>query len=152
LRGRVRRGLGGRHGDGRQYMPWMHEDDFVRALYWLIDHEELEGPVNLAAPNPLPNADFMRALRDAWGTRLGLPAAEWMLEIGTFLMRSESELVLKSRRVVPRRLLESGFEFEHPTWTEAARDLCRRWRELRRAGTRVRKSALAPDAIHSDEL
>jgi uncharacterized protein (TIGR01777 family) len=132
LLGLVRWGLGGRHGDGRQYMSWIHEADFVRALYWLIDHEELEGPVNLAAPDPLPNAEFMRALREAWGTRLGLPAAEWMLEIGTFLMRSESELVLKSRRVVPRRLLESGFVFEHPTWPEAARDLCRRWREMRR--------------------
>jgi uncharacterized protein (TIGR01777 family) len=132
LLGLVRWGLGGRHGDGRQYMSWIHEHDFIRAVYWLIDHEELEGPVNLAAPHPLPNAEFMRALRAAWGTRFGLPATEWMLEIGTYLMRSESELVLKSRRVVPRRLLESGFVFEHSTWPEAARDLCRRWLEMRR--------------------
>lgn len=130
----VRRGLGGRQGDGRQYMSWIHEHDFVHSLYWLIEHD-LPGPVNLAAPNPLPNADFMRVLRQAWGMRFGLPAPRWMLEIGTFLMRSESELVLKSRRVVPRRMLESGFVFRYPTWDEAAEELCRRWRDCRSAHT-----------------
>ncbi len=129
LLGLVRHGLGGRQGNGRQYMSWIHEADFVRVLYWLIDHNELEGPVNLAAPHPLPNAEFMRTLRQAWAARIGLPATEWLLEIGTFLMRSESELVLKSRRVVPRQLLESGFKFEFPTWQEAAAELCRRRRE-----------------------
>lgn len=126
LLGLVRRGLGGRHGDGRQYMSWIHDHDFIQSLYWLIDHD-LEGPVNLAAPNPLPNSEFMRALRQAWGSRFGLPASRWMLEIGTFFMRSETELILKSRRVVPGRLLESGFVFRYPTWPEAAEDLCRRW-------------------------
>jgi uncharacterized protein (TIGR01777 family) len=129
LLGLVRRGLGGAAGDGLQYVSWIHDVDFVRALYWLIDHEELSGPVNVAAPNPLPNAEFMAALRRAWGIRIGLPAARWMLAIGAFFMRTETELVLKSRRVVPGRLLESGFVFEHPTWPEAAADLCRRWRE-----------------------
>lgn len=126
LLGLVRRGLGGRHGDGGQYMSWIHDHDFIQSLYWLIDHD-LEGPVNLAAPNPLPNSEFMRALRQAWGSRFGLPASRWMLEIGTFFMRSETELILKSRRVVPGRLLESGFVFRYPTWPEAAEDLCRRW-------------------------
>ena len=70
----------------------------------------------MAAPGPLPNAAFMRVLREAWGIRVGLPAARWMLEVGTFLMRTESELVLKSRRVVPGRLLGSGFAFEQPEW------------------------------------
>jgi uncharacterized protein (TIGR01777 family) len=125
----VRRGLGGTIGDGRQYMSWIHDRDFIRSIDWLIDHAELSGPVNLAAPHPLPQAEFMRDLRAAAGVRLGLPATEWMLEIGTFLLRTESELVLKSRRVVPGRLLETGFEFELPTWHEAAADLCRRWRE-----------------------
>jgi NAD dependent epimerase/dehydratase family enzyme len=73
----------------------------------------------------------MRALRDVAGVRFGLPTPAWMLEIGTFLLRTESELVLKSRRVVPGRLLESGFEFDWPTWPEAARDLAERWRALR---------------------
>jgi uncharacterized protein (TIGR01777 family) len=131
LLGLVRRGLGGKSGDGRQYISWIHEDDFVRAVYWLIERESYDGPVNLAAPTPLPNAEFMRALREAWGTRIGLPAANWMLEVGAFFMRTETELVLKSRRVVPGRLLEDGFKFNFPTWPEAARDLCRQWRENR---------------------
>lgn len=129
LLGLVRRGLGGRHGDGRQYISWIHEHDFVRSLYWLIDQTDMHGPVNLAAPHPLPDAEFMRVLRQAWGIRFGLPAPRWMLEIGTFLMRSESELVLKSRRVVPGRLLASGFTFRYPRWDEAAQELCRRWRQ-----------------------
>lgn len=131
LLGLVRRGLGGASGDGRQYVSWIHDRDFVRAVYWLIDHPEIEGPVNLAAPGPVPNADFMRAIRTAWGSKFGLPATKWMLEIGAFFLRTETELVLKSRRVVPGRLLESGFGFQFPTWPEAAADLCRRWRERR---------------------
>ena len=133
LLGLVRFGLGGRHGDGRQFMSWIHESDFVRAVYWLIEHEDIAGPVNLAAPNPIPDAEFMKTLRTACRIRMGLPAPEWLLEIGTFFMRSESELVLKSRRVVPGRLLQSGFTFEFPAWQEAAADLCRRCRETRRA-------------------
>ena len=123
----VRRRLGGRTGDGRQFVSWIHDADFIRAVEWLIDHD-MSGPVNLAAPEPLPNAEFMRELRKAWGVRFGLPAARWMLEIGTWALRTESELVLKSRRVVPGRLLEAGFAFRFPTWPEAARDLCQRWR------------------------
>jgi uncharacterized protein (TIGR01777 family) len=122
----VRFGLGGQAGDGRQYMSWIHEADFVRAVMWLIQHDELEGPVNLASPNPLPNAEFMRELRSARGVPFGLPASQWMLKLGAFLAQSESELILKSRRVVPTRLLESGFTFQFPNWPEAARDLCQR--------------------------
>jgi uncharacterized protein (TIGR01777 family) len=128
LLGLVRRGLGGTSGDGRQYLSWVHDADFVRAVEWLLAHEEVSGAVNVAAPAPLPNAEFMRALREAWGTRVGLPATRWMLEIGAVFMRTETELVLKSRRVVPGRLLESGFEFQQPSWPEAARDLVARWR------------------------
>jgi uncharacterized protein (TIGR01777 family) len=128
LLGLVRRGLGGASGDGRQWVSWIHDVDFVRTIFWLLDRD-LDGVVNVAAPNPLPNADFMRELRRAWGARIGLPATRWMLEIGAVLMRTETELVLKSRRVVPRRLAERGFTFEHPEWREAADDLCRRWRK-----------------------
>jgi uncharacterized protein (TIGR01777 family) len=128
----VRLGLGGRVGDGRQYVSWIHDADFARAVSWLIEHEETAGPVNLAAPGPSPYADFMRGLRQAWGTPIGLPATRWMLEIGTWLLGTESELVLKSRRVVPGRLLQAGFRFEFPEWSGAARDLCARWRAGRR--------------------
>lgn len=136
LLGLVRSGLGGASGSGRQYVSWIHEQDFIRAVYWLIDHD-LAGPVNLTSPYPVPNAEFMAELRRAWGTRLGLPASQWMLEIGAFFMRTETELILKSRRVVPGRLLESGFTFDFPTWPQAAADLCRRWRELHRSGAKV---------------
>lgn len=128
LLGLVRRRLGGTCGDGRQYVSWIHHEDFIRATYWLVEHQDVDGAVNLAAPNPLPNAAFMRALREAWGTRVGLPATSWMLEIGAVFLRTETELILKSRRVVPGRLLRQGFSFNHPTWPEAARDLCAAWR------------------------
>jgi uncharacterized protein len=101
LLGLVRHGLGGTQGAGTQFVSWIHEADFVRAVDLLIAREEFSGVVNLASPNPLPNADFLRALRAAWGTRIGLAAPPWLIEIGTWLMRTESELVLKSRRVVP---------------------------------------------------
>jgi len=128
----VRRGLGGTAGDGKQYVSWIHDEDFVRAVYWLLDRREMTGPVNLASPNPLPNRDFMAALRRAWGIPIGLPASRWMLEIGAVFMRTETELLLKSRRVVPGRLLSSGFTFRFADWSDAARDLCARWRTQRR--------------------
>lgn len=133
LLGLVRRGLGGTAGDGRQFISWVHSEDFVRAIRWLIDHEDLDGIVNIASPNPLPNAEFMRVLREVWGTPVGLPTTKWMLEVGAVFMRTETELILKSRRVVSRRLLEHGFVFEYPCWPDAARDLCRQWK-LARAG------------------
>lgn len=129
----VRHGLGGTQGPGTQFVSWIHEDDFTRAIDLLIAREEFAGVVNLAAPNPLPNRDFMRILRRAWGISFGLPAKAWMIEIGTFLLHTESELVLKSRRVVPGRLLEAGYHFLFPEWQAAAQDLVRRWRENRRA-------------------
>jgi uncharacterized protein (TIGR01777 family) len=125
LSGLVRRGLGGQQGSGNQFVSWIHEADFVRAMELLIAHEEFSGVVNLAAPNPLPNRDFMRALRDAWSVRAGLPIPGWMMEVGAILLRTESELVLKSRRVVPGRLLAAGFEFLFPEWSAAARELAK---------------------------
>jgi uncharacterized protein len=132
----VRFGLGGTSGDGRQYISWIHDEDFIRAIHWVIEHGEMAGPVNLAAPEPLPNAAFMRTLRQAWGTRIGLPATAWMLEIGAVFLRTETELILKSRRVVPGRLLGSGFSFRFPSWRAAAEDLCRRWRQIKAERTR----------------
>jgi NAD dependent epimerase/dehydratase family enzyme len=83
----------------------------------------------------------MRQLRRAWGATIGLPATTWMLEIGAALLRTETELILKSRRVVPRRLVESGFTFDFPAWPEAADDLCRRWREFRAMATKSHEKA-----------
>lgn len=139
----VRHGLGGKQGSGRQFVSWVHEFDFCRAVEWLIDASAFSGVVNIAAPNPLPNREFMRALRFAWGTWLGLPAREWMIEVGAFFLRTESELVLKSRRVVPGRLLNSGFSFLYPEWPTAAEELVARWRAnelLRVHGATARRS------------
>jgi uncharacterized protein (TIGR01777 family) len=137
LLGLVRKGLGGRSGDGRQFVSWIHEGDFINAIRWLIDREDIAGAVNLASPNPLPNAEFMKDLRDAWGTRIGLPATEWMLEIGAIFLKTETELILKSRRVIPGRLLQGGFRFRLPGWKEAARDLCERWKQIQRTESRA---------------
>ncbi|TWT65422.1 Epimerase family protein [Posidoniimonas polymericola] len=132
--GLVRKGLGGTNGDGRQYVSWVHDVDFVRAVDWILEHDSLAGAVNVASPHPLPNREFMYGLRRAWGTGVGLPSTQWMLEVGAVFLRTETELVLKSRRVVPGQLLESGFEFLLPDWPDAAADLCRRWRAARSPG------------------
>ena len=115
--------LGGRMGSGQQFVSWIHQEDFCRAIEFLLSREDLSGPVNLAAPNPLPNAEMMRAFRELVGAPFGLPATEWMLEVGAFFLRTETELILKSRRVVPGRLTESGFQFRFPHFREAVADL-----------------------------
>ena len=124
----ARLGLGGPVAGGGQYVSWIHDHDFTRAVELLLEREDLDGPVNLAAPEPLPQRDLMQILRRTWGRRFGLPATAWMAEIGAWVLRSDTELLLKSRRVVPGRLLEAGFVFEHPQWAEAAEDLVRRVR------------------------
>ncbi|GGT89952.1 TIGR01777 family oxidoreductase [Streptomyces violascens] len=128
----ARLGLGGPVAGGRQYVSWIHDRDFVRAVEFLVARDDFTGPVNLAAPAPLPQRAFMRALRGAWGVPVGLPATKWMAELGAFALRSDTELLLKSRRVVPGRLLEAGFTFEHAEWEGAALDLVRRVRATRR--------------------
>lgn len=123
LLGLVRTGLGGSAADGNQFVSWIHGEDFIRALEFLVSHEELDGVVNVCSPNPLPDREFMRELRQAAGIRIGFPATKWMLEIGAFFLRTETELILKSRRVVPGLLLKSGFAFKFPDWSKAAQDL-----------------------------
>ena len=131
LLGVVRHGLGGKAGSGEQFVSWIHETDFVRSIDYLIAHEEICNVVNVSAPNPLRNREFMRTLRNAWGTRIGMPASKWMLEIGALFLGTETELILKSRCVVPGRLLQSGFEFQFPAWAAAAQDLVDCWRKGR---------------------
>jgi uncharacterized protein len=119
----VRRGLGGVNGSGEQMVSWVHGQDFVRAVEFLIADESFSGVVNIASPNPLPNREFMGVLRKAWSVPMGLPAPGWLIEIGCFLMRTESELVLKSRYVVPGRLEDAGFRFDFLHWAAAAANL-----------------------------
>jgi uncharacterized protein (TIGR01777 family) len=137
----TRRGLGGRAGNGGQYVSWIHEADFVRAIDRIIANENLTDVVNVASPNPLPNEAFMRELRSASRTPLGLSSPNWLITIGAAVMQTEPELVLKSRRVIPAKLLANGFTFNFPTWPQAALDLCnrsrqRRWRDIAATGRR----------------
>jgi uncharacterized protein (TIGR01777 family) len=122
-------GLGGQMGTGKQYVSWIHEEDFCRAIDWLISKHEFRGAVNLSAPNPVPNREFMATLRSVSGKAFGLPATRWMLEMGAFFMRTETELIIKSRRVAPGRLLQSGFDFHFPRLEDALADLIPRMEE-----------------------
>lgn len=125
----TRCGLGGPIAGGRQFVSWIHSSDLLRAVEFLMERDDIDGPINLAAPGPLPQRDFMAALRATVGIPVGLPATRWMAEVGAFFLRTETELVLKSRRVAPGRLLEAGFRFEFTEWATAADDLVTRWRQ-----------------------
>jgi uncharacterized protein len=124
----VRLSLGGKQGNGRQWVSWIHEEDFARAVEFLVLREDLDGPVNIASPYPEKNREFMATLREAWEMPNGLPAPRPLLELAAMIMRTETELVLKSRRVVPTRLLEAGFDFVFPHWPHAVQDLVQKWK------------------------
>jgi uncharacterized protein (TIGR01777 family) len=118
-----RLGLGGSLAGGRQFVSWIHQEDFCLAVEWVLEHENLSGPVNVAAPNPLTNAEFMATIRKVCHVPFGLPAPLWLLEIGAFFLRTETELLIKSRRVVPGKLLASGFKFGHAQLLPALENL-----------------------------
>ena len=128
LVGLTRKGLGGAIAGGRQYVSWIHAADFVAACDFLIEREDLSGAFNLASPGPLPQREFQAHLRAALGVSIGLPATKWMAEIGAVFLRTDTELILKSRRVVPGRLPAAGFAFRFTDWETAAGDLVTRWR------------------------
>lgn len=119
----ARRGLGSPQGNGRQWMSWLHITDFCRAVDFLLHKPTAAGAFNLCAPQPLTNRDFMALLCQQLRPWLRLPQPEWLLEIGAFVLRTETELILKSRKVSPQRLLELGFQFEFPTCEAAMKEL-----------------------------
>lgn len=143
LMGLLRVGLGGRFRDGEQYVSWISDLDLVRAVEHLLN-SDLEGPVNVTAPEPLQNHAFMRSLRQAAGIPFGLPILPGMDRVGAWLLSTDAELMHKSRRVVPKRLEESGFWFVHPAWESAAADLVGRWR----AG--IHTGASPSDPLHAE--
>jgi uncharacterized protein (TIGR01777 family) len=114
-------GLGGIQGDGRQYFSWVHEDDLIGAIDFLADNKELDGAFNIASPYPIQNHELMRTTRKVIGVPFGLPASKWMLEIGTRLLQTETELILKSRWVLPAKLQKAGYEFKVPYIEQAIR-------------------------------
>jgi len=119
----VKMGMGGMQGDGRQYVSWIHEHDAARVTEWFYDRPDLLGTFNCTAPNAVKNEQLMALIRKSYGIPLGLPAPKWLLEIGAIVIGTETELILKSRWVVPKRLLDSGFEFEFEKAGEAVRDI-----------------------------
>ncbi len=119
----VRFGLGGRQGNGNQMFSWIHIEDLFRIILFLIDHEELDGIFNCAAPTPIRNKTFMQKLREAMHVKIGLPSPKWLLELGAVFIKTETELVLKSRWVLPERLLNEGYQFKYLTIEDALNHL-----------------------------
>lgn len=119
----VKFGLGGRQGDGQQYVSWIHEHDVARCTDWLTEQEEMNGVINCVAPFAVKNEELMSTIRKAYGIPFGLPCPQWMLEIGVLLIGTETELVLKSRWVAPKRLLDAGFTFQFADIKYAVHDI-----------------------------
>ena len=110
----VKFGFGGMQGNGKQYVSWVHEHDAARCTAWLLEHTDINGIVNCTAPAPLKNKTFMNYIRAACGMPFGLPAPAWLLKIGAVVIGTETELILKSRWVLPKRLTDAGFVFQFP--------------------------------------
>ncbi len=119
----VKSGFGGKQGSGNQYFSWLHEDDFARAVHFIIKKNDLEGVFNLVAPKPTTNKQLMQTIRKVLKTPFGIPLPKWLLEIGAVLIQTETELVLKSRRVVPKRLIDEGFIFKYHDLTKSLNHL-----------------------------
>lgn len=136
----ARLGLGGPVAGGSQRVSWIHGTDFVRAITFLLEHDDVSGPVNLSAPGPVSQAELMKTLRRTWGRSFGLPATRHMASLGAWLLRTDPELLLKSRSVIPGRLTTAGFAFEYANWQEAASDLTRNVR-TRSEGTSLLATA-----------
>ena len=119
----VKLGIGGKQGDGEQYVSWIHEQDAARSVEWLMDHSEIAGIINCTSNEAIKNSVLMTTIRKTYGMPFGFPAPAWLLEIGAKIIGTETELILKSRWVKPGRLLESGFKFQYEKIEEAVHDL-----------------------------
>ena len=115
--------LGGKQGKGNQMISWIHIDDFNKAVDHVLSHKEIEGVINIGSPNPVRNTDFMKKLRAACKRPFGLPAPKWLLKFGARIIKTETELILKSRFIQPEKLIETGFKFNYPTIDSAMSDL-----------------------------
>ncbi|MNG64405.1 Epimerase family protein [compost metagenome] len=119
----VRFGLGGIQGNGDQYFSWIYIEDLFQIILFIQKHHEIDGTINCAAPNPITNKTFMETFRGIMHRKIGLPSPKWLLEIGALLIGTETELLLKSRWVIPERLAGSGFGFQFPTIGKALDDI-----------------------------
>lgn len=116
-------GLAGTCGRGNQKVSWVHETDFLNMMLFALKNEQIEGTYNCTSPHPVRNGYFMRAIREAAHFPFAIPLKKWMLDIGARIMGTEVELLLKSRNVVPKKMLEAGFKFRFPYVTSALKDL-----------------------------
>lgn len=112
-------GLGGKQGRGNQLVSWIHIDDFCEAIHFIIEHQNLKGAINITAPNPLSNEKMMKQLREKMKIPFGIPSPVWLLELASFFMQTETELMLKSRNVYPETLLQHGFSFLYRDFGQA---------------------------------
>lgn len=119
----VKLGMGGKQGNGKQYVSWVHEHDVARSTEWFLEHHDLQGIFNCTTPYPVKNAELMHTIRTAYGMPLGLPAPQWLLKMGAVVIGTETELILKSRWVLPKRLLDNGFTFQYKKAEEAIHDI-----------------------------
>lgn len=119
----VRFGLGGKQGSGNQMFSWIHIEDLFNIILFFQSHKELKGVFNCSAPNPIANKTLMKAFRQAMKAKIGLPSPEWLLKIGALIIKTEPELILKSRWVVPEKLLKSGYSFKYPTLDTALKNI-----------------------------
>lgn len=123
LRNLTRFGLGGKQGNGKQWVSWIHEADVVNMIEWIATHEQMEGIINCTSPTPLKNNELMQIIRKELNMPIGLPSPAWLLELGAIIIRTETELILKSRWVLPRKILKTGFQFQYPEASVAINDL-----------------------------
>lgn len=123
FRNLVKVGLGGKMGNGNQQFSWIHELDFCRAVEFLLHHETSRGVYNIASPYPIINDYFMSTLRHQYHRAFGLNLKKWMLEIGALFIQTETELILKSRYVIPEKLVGEGFQFRFEKIEEAVENL-----------------------------
>ncbi|HTA26458.1 MAG TPA: TIGR01777 family oxidoreductase [Bacteroidia bacterium] len=123
LKNLVKFGLGGKQGNGKQMVSWIYEKDIAGMVEWIITHRELEGTFNCTAPLPVTNKEMMKIIRKAFNMPIGLPAPTLLLEAGALLIGTETELILKSRWVLPERILKSGYSFQFPDMANAIHDI-----------------------------
>ncbi len=119
----ARFGVGGKQGSGNQFFSWIHEEDFARAIEFIIQHENLTGPINVVSPKPVRNKELMQQIRKFVRIPFGLPMPKWMLEFGARIIRTETELILKSRNVIPKKLTDAGFVYNYADLESALKEI-----------------------------
>jgi uncharacterized protein len=121
----ARLGMGGTQGNGKQMFSWIHIDDLYGIINFIDQHSELSGTINTCAPNPVNNKTLMQFIRQIIGINIGIPMPAWLLRIGAVMIRTETELILKSRWVIPERLLKAGFVFKYANIGDALKHILR---------------------------